>query len=52
MAVLVEGISVIVRRDAIERKLKGGWATFVGAVPNADALRRRSPGKSRLHGAI
>jgi hypothetical protein len=34
MAVLVEGISVIVRRDAIERKLKGGWAAFVGAVPN------------------
>jgi hypothetical protein len=34
MAVLVEGISVIVRRDALERKLKGGWPAFVSTVPN------------------
>lgn len=35
MAVLVEGISVIVRRDAIESKYRGGWAAFVADVPNA-----------------
>ena len=35
MAVLVEGISVIVRRDAIESKYDGGWDTFVDNVPNA-----------------
>jgi hypothetical protein len=35
MAVLVEGISVIVRRDAIETKYDGGWDAFVDNVPNA-----------------
>ena len=35
MAVLVEGISVIVRRDSIERKFPGGWNAFVKSVPNA-----------------
>lgn len=35
MAVLVEAISVIVRRDAIERKYVGGWDSFERAVPNA-----------------
>ncbi len=34
MAVLVEAFSVIVRRDAIDQKLWGGWAEFVGLVPN------------------
>jgi hypothetical protein len=35
VAVLVEGISVIVRRNAIETKLAGGWPRFVAEVPNA-----------------
>jgi hypothetical protein len=35
MAVLVEAISVVVRRDAIERSLDGGWRAFVSHVPNA-----------------
>lgn len=34
MAVLVEAISVIVRREAIERKIAGGWDAFRKAVPN------------------
>lgn len=34
MAVLVEGISVIVRREAIERKIAGGWDAFRKTVPN------------------
>jgi len=34
MAVLVEGISVVVRRDAIVRAFGPEWATFVAAVPN------------------
>lgn len=34
MAVLVEAISVIVRRDAIRDKYPGGWQRFVAAVPN------------------
>ncbi len=34
MAVLVEAISVIVRRDAIEKRFRGGWRGFVNAVPN------------------
>ena len=32
--VLVEAISVVVRRDAIERSYRGGWPGFVSAVPN------------------
>lgn len=35
MAVLVEAISVIVRRDAIVTKYHGGWQTFVADVPNS-----------------
>jgi len=35
MAVLVEGISVIVRRKSIEDKYPGGWKRFVENVPNA-----------------
>ena len=34
MAGLVEGISVIVRRDAIEEKIRGGLSAFLAAVPN------------------
>src|SRR5262245_28844616 len=34
MAVLVEGFSVMVRRDAIERKYPGGWDAFAREVPN------------------
>ena len=35
MAVLVEAISVIVRRDAIDSRFPGGWRRFVDAIPNA-----------------
>lgn len=35
MAVLCEAISVIVRRDAIEKRLHGGWRGFECMVPNA-----------------
>lgn len=35
MAVLVEGISVIVRRDSINRSYQGGWDGFVARVPNS-----------------
>lgn len=35
MAVLVEAISVVVRRDAIDRAYAGGWGEFVRRVPNA-----------------
>ena len=34
MAVLVEGISVIIRREVIEDKFPGGWEAFVEDVPN------------------
>jgi hypothetical protein len=34
MAVLVEGISVVVRRDAIAQRMAGGWPGFVDLVPN------------------
>ncbi len=34
MAVLCEGISVIVRRDSIEQYFKGGWAGFLKKIPN------------------
>ena len=34
MAVLVEAISVVVRKDAIREKLRGGWEAFLQAVPN------------------
>jgi hypothetical protein len=35
MAVLVEGISVVVRRNAIDLAFDGGWKAFVSSVPNA-----------------
>jgi len=31
--VLVEAVSVIVRRDAIEARFNGGWSAFCRAVP-------------------
>ena len=34
MAVLVEAISIIIRKDAIECFYAGGWARFVEEVPN------------------
>lgn len=34
MAVLVEAISVIVRRDAVEKRFPGGWRGFLRQVPN------------------
>ena len=34
MAVLIEAISVVVRRDAIEHKIQGGWNSFLEVVPN------------------
>lgn len=33
MAVLIEAVCVVVRRDAIEKRISGGWATFEAAVP-------------------
>lgn len=35
MAVLVEAISVIVRRDAINARFSGGWSEFLNCVPNS-----------------
>lgn len=35
MAVLVEGISVVVRIDSIEAKFHGGYGAFVETVPNS-----------------
>ncbi len=35
MAVLIEGISVVVRRDAIDERFPGGWDKFVSKVPNS-----------------
>lgn len=35
MAVLCEGISVIVRRDSIDQRFTGGWAAFEELVPNS-----------------
>lgn len=34
MPVLVEAISVIVRRDAIDRSYQNGWRGFLSGVPN------------------
>jgi len=34
MAVLVEGISVVVRESAINKKMNGGWARFKMLIPN------------------
>lgn len=35
MAVLAEAISVIVRRDSIAARCRGGWTSFVSDAPNA-----------------
>ena len=35
MAVLVEAISVVVRRDAIDRYFAGRWDGLAARVPNA-----------------
>lgn len=35
MAVLVEAISVVIRRDSIDRRFRGGWDAFIAFVPNA-----------------
>lgn len=35
MAVLIEAICVVARREAIDQKVPGGWDGFVQAVPNA-----------------
>ena len=35
MAVLVEGISVIIRRKSLNNGYAGGWSAFVSSVPNA-----------------
>jgi len=35
MPVLIEAISVIVRRDAVESKFPGGWEAFMGWVQNS-----------------
>ncbi len=34
MAVLAEALSVIVRRDAVAARFRGGWAAFLDQVPN------------------
>lgn len=34
MAVLIEGISVVVRRDSISQTYVGGWGAFIHAAPN------------------
>lgn len=34
MAVLVEALSVIVRRDAIDARFSGGWEGFLETIPN------------------
>ena len=35
MAVLVEAISIIVRRPAIAERFEGGWPAFQDVIPNA-----------------
>jgi hypothetical protein len=35
MAALREGISVIVRRDAIDQDFDGDWPAFAALVPNS-----------------
>jgi hypothetical protein len=35
MSVLIEGISVIVRKDSIELKYPGNWESFVADIPNS-----------------
>lgn len=33
MAVLIEAVCAVVRRDAINERVAGGWAAFAAAVP-------------------
>jgi hypothetical protein len=35
MAVLIEGISIVIRHDAIIHQYTGGWGGFIASVPNA-----------------
>jgi hypothetical protein len=35
MAVLIEAISVVVRKDAINNKMEGGWERFKLLIPNS-----------------
>lgn len=35
MAVLVEALSVVVKRKVIEQKLKNGWSSLLELIPNA-----------------
>ena len=35
MGVLIEDISVVVKRSAIDQLCRGGWAGFLAAVPNS-----------------
>ena len=35
MAVLCEAISVVVRRDSIDKYFKGGWVRFKQNIPNS-----------------
>jgi tetratricopeptide (TPR) repeat protein len=35
MAVLVEGVSIVIRREAIRNKFPGGWESFVTNLPNS-----------------
>src|SRR5689334_25092681 len=34
MAVLIEGISVVIRTEALLKKYPGGWNAFLAIVPN------------------
>jgi hypothetical protein len=34
MAVLIEGISIVIRRDRIATKFEGGWENFITLCPN------------------
>lgn len=35
MAVLIEALSVVVKRSAVEDRLEGGWSAFRAMIPNA-----------------
>lgn len=38
MSVLVEAVTVIIHRDAIRDKYRGGWPVFASEVPNSHTL--------------
>ena len=48
MAVLVEALSVIVRRDAIESRFSGGWPKFLSSIPNSTLCLGARQGSCRL----